>query len=276
MSERALKYLRSRTREKDGMAVVPFLACREAARESGIAQRVAEALALENGICYVRNIGTFGMAGQAKLLRSHAAVAGCGGLGGWIIEILARAGVGELTVFDGDVFDDGNLNRQLLAEEFLLGQPKAEAAVRRARAINGAIAVNAYCLRLNGENATELLRGCGVVIDALDGNSSRRDVFLCCRGLGLPFVHGAIGGTFGQVGVFYPEDSPPWLDVDFPDWGVEAEAGSPSFTPPLVASLQCAEAVKLLAGLEGGLRGALLWFDMGGNDMQKIRMGGEK
>jgi len=273
---KALDFLRERAVEKNGALIVPFFACREAARESGITPREAEALALENGICpsrYERNVGAIGMEGQAKLLRSRAAVVGCGGLGGWVIEILARSGVGELVVFDGDVFEDGNLNRQMLADEENIGTSKAEAAAKRVESVNGAVSISAFSKRLDGTNAAALLSGCGVVVDATDSNSARREIFKVCRELGIPFIHGAIGGFFGQTGVFFPEDEPHWLVDEASDEGAELETGCPAFTPPFIASLQAAEAVKLLAGLDCQANGTLLWFDIGRYDMQKIKMG---
>lgn len=276
MPRKMLEFLVSVSVIRNGRSVVPLAACREAARKYGVTPGEAELAALENGICpsrYERNIGTFGMEGQAALLRSRAAVAGCGGLGGFAAELLARAGVGELALFDGDSFDESNLNRQLLATEDNLGTPKAAAAADRVRAVNGAVRAFPHMVRLTADNAGELLAGCGVVVDALDSNSSRRDVFNACTGLGIPLVHGAIGGFFGQVGVFYPGDRPFWAAEDAPDSGVERETGNPPFTPALVASLQAAEAIKILAGLEGQLRDILLWFDIKRYDMQNIKMG---
>jgi len=90
--------------QKGETRIVPWIVCREAALEAGIPPRQAEIWACENGICpsrYERSIGTLGLDGQARLLSSRAAVIGCGGLGGWIVEILARAGVGEMVVVMG-------------------------------------------------------------------------------------------------------------------------------------------------------------------------------
>ena len=98
----AVEYMRKRSAGRGG-AVVSLQVCREAAALSGLSMRETEISALRGGMCpsrYERTIGTFGLEGQAKLLESCAAVAGCGGLGGWITEILARAGVGRLILID--------------------------------------------------------------------------------------------------------------------------------------------------------------------------------
>lgn len=257
-------------------ALIPFLKCRALAAECGLSAGEGEALALENGVCpsrYQRSIGTFGMEGQAKLLRSRAAVIGCGGLGGWIIEILARAGVGEIVLADGDVFSENNLNRQLYSCESNIGFSKAQAAANRITHVNGAVVpmpVNSY---LDEENAADILKGCAVAIDALDSLSARRIVFSSCASLGIPFVHGAVGGCYAQCAVFYPGDKSIWRKTDGMERGVEAEVGNPPFTPPFAAALEAAEALKIMAGMqESGLSHTLLYYDLGKCTLQKIKI----
>lgn len=279
MSAEALNFIKAGAVNSGGRLTAQLSVCRAAARAGGIAALEAEILALENGICpsrYERNIGTIGLSGQVKLLRSSVAVVGCGGLGGWVVEMLARAGVGALALFDGDVFDESNLNRQLFANEENIGMSKADAAAERVKMVNSTITARAYQRRLTSANALNLLSNCGVdvVVDALDNNSSRHAVFMACRELGVPFVHGAVGGFFSQVGVCYPEDNPPWLEEETPDKGVETETGTPPFTPPFVAALQVAETVKILVGLKGQLRGELLWFDLKRHDRKIIKLTG--
>lgn len=274
--EKALELLKSKTVSKNGILTVPFFFCREVARECGISYRDSEIIALKSGICpsrYERNIGTLGMDGQARLLESRVAVAGCGGLGGWIIEMLARAGVGEIVMADGDTFDDNNLNRQLFSSEENVGMPKAEAAARRVTEINAAVTAYPKVMFINEKNGTDLFKGCSVVVDALDSNSARKTVFNICRELGVPFVHGAIAGFYAQAGVFYPNDNPLWESEDVPDKGIENETGNPTFTPAFIGSIEVSETIKILAGIgNNSMRGMLLWFNLRQFDMQKIRI----
>jgi molybdopterin/thiamine biosynthesis adenylyltransferase len=270
-----IEILRSNSKLIGKVKIIPFLTCRSIALDFGMKPRDVEITALKNGICpsrYQRNIGTIGISGQIKLLSSRAAVIGCGGLGGWIIEMLARAGVGELVMVDPDVFDDNNLNRQLFSTEINIGKPKALAAADRVATVNSAVETFASVVFLDEKNGREILEGSSVVIDALDNNNSRRNASIICRELGIPFVHGAIGGMFGQVGVFYPGDSPLWENDDVPDKGVETETGNPSFTPAFIASLQVSEAIKVLSVPEIGLKGELLWFDLTNLELQRIRI----
>lgn len=267
--------LRIYSEDSGGIKVISFQTCRKIASELGLKPRDVEVTALKNGICpsrYQRNIGTIGINGQIKLLGSRAAVIGCGGLGGWIIEMLARCGVGEIVMVDPDVFDDNNLNRQLFCSEGNIGKSKALAAAERVAEVNSAVDTFAHVTFLDENNGRELLEGSSVVIDALDNNRSRRNAFIICRELGIPFVHGAIGGMFGQVGVFYPSDRPLWESEDVPDKGVETETGNPPFTPAFVASLEVSEAIKILSDAENGLKGELVWFDMADIGSQRIRI----
>ena len=267
--------LQINSKDRGGIKVIPFLTCRRFASELGLKPRDVEITALKNGICpsrYQRNIGTIGIQGQIKLLGSRAAVIGCGGLGGWIIEMLARAGVGEIVMIDPDVFDDNNLNRQLFSTEGNIGKSKALAAADRVASVNSVVDTFAWVTFLDEKNGRELLEGSSVVIDALDNNRSRRNASIVCRELGIPFVHGAIGGMFGQIGVFYPGDRPLWENDDVPDKGVETETGNPSFTPAFIASLEVSEAIKILAATGKGLKGELLWFDMTDLGSQRIRI----
>lgn len=270
-----IEILRINSEHKKGVKIIPFLTCRVLASDFGMRPREVEIIALENGICpsrYLGNVGTIGISGQAKLLRSRAAVIGCGGLGGWIIEMLARAGVGEIVMIDHDFFDDSNLNRQLFSTEENVGKPKALAAAERVATVNGAVETFPGVTFLDENNGRELLEGSSVVIDALDNNSSRRNVFMVCREMGIPFVHGAIGGMFGQVGVFYPCDDPLWKNDDVPDKGIETETGNPPFTPAFIASLEVSESIKILTASERGLKGELLWFDLSDVELQRIKI----
>ena len=146
---------------------------------------------------YLRNAGTIGVAGQLRLLRAKVAVIGAGGLGGHVIELLARQGVGCLLVMDGDCFTRHNLNRQILATEENLGQNKAVAAAARVAAINPDVEVIAVPELLTSTNGSRWLAGSDVIVDALDSLNSRRILFQAAQTLAIPVVHGASFDFFG-------------------------------------------------------------------------------
>ncbi len=254
---------------------VSWKTCRELALRYEVPLREVEAWACRQGICpsrYERSTGTLGLEGQARLLSSTAAVVGCGGLGGLIVDLLARSGVGKLVLVDDDVFTDNNLNRQLLSEESLIGSRKVDAAAAHVASVNGAVETVPVAERLTEGNARSMLFGCDIAMDGLDNNSSREILRRTCRDLGIPMVHGAIGGFWGQATVLYPEDNAPWEATGGTEKGVETRLGNPPFTPAFIASIEAAEAIRFLAGVGKPLRD-LLWCDLGQHDYFRIRLG---
>jgi len=230
-----------------------------------------ELAALRQGIIperYQRSIGTLGLKGQSKLLQSAVGVVGAGGLGGFVLELLTRMGIGKLIVVDGDSFADSNLNRQLFAGENDLGRSKAETAASRIAAVNSATEVEAYHLIGDADNLPALFKGCDLVIDCLDNLPSRFALEKVCGQLGLILIHGAIAGFLGQIAVIRPDK--PLLEAIYGPIsesgitkGVEVQLGNPAATPAMLASWQASEAVKILAGLEGVLAAnKLLIVDM--------------
>jgi molybdopterin/thiamine biosynthesis adenylyltransferase len=213
---------------------------------------------------YQRNRTTLSTADQLTLFRSRVAVIGCGGLGGYVIEQLARLGVGQLILIDPDIFEEHNLNRQLLALPANLGQAKVDVAQKRVAAINPAVTVTAYRDALGAVNGVALLAGAQVAVDALDTIQIRLELADVCNGLGIPLVHGAIGGWYGQVTTQLPGDQT--LQKIYHNWiegkGVEQQLGNPAFTPAVVASLEVAEACKVLLGTDNVLRNRLLTIDL--------------
>lgn len=246
----------------------------------GLTRRELEIAALEAGVIpdrYQRNLGTIGIAGQIKLLRARAGIVGAGGLGGFAVELLARCGVGRLTVIDSDSFDTTNLNRQLYALEGGLRLNKAAAAAHRVEGINGAVEVTAHRCRGDSGNLPRLLQGSDLVLDCLDNLQTRFSLEEACQKLKIPLVHGAIAGFMGQVAVIRP--GRPLLaaiygrqTAQIPDRGVETNFGNPSFTPAVVAAWQAAEAVKLLAGLGASLDDTLLLIDLFSGETTRLAL----
>lgn len=233
----------------------------------GLTRLDAEMAVLERGIMprrYLRNYGLVGLDGQLSLLHSLVAVIGLGGLGGYIVEGLARMGVGRLVLVDGDVFCDHNLNRQLFSEEKNMGRSKAEVAAERVAEINGAVQVTTWAVYAGRDNLGEILCDVDVVVDALDRLPTRLVLQDAAAAAGVPLVHGAIAGGMGQVMTILPGDV--GLDALYdrdhvPERGAEASLGSPAASPMLVGAWQVHEVVKLLTGRGQLLRGRMLFID---------------
>lgn len=220
---------------------------------------------------YERNGTTVTPEEHESLMKKSVLVAGCGGLGGYIIEMLARIGIGRITAVDPDLFDETNLNRQLLSEELLLGTFKANAAAERVECINSEVEVFPILDRIDGENAGTLLKGHDLVIDAMDNIPGRFALQEGAEKLNIPLVHGAISGWYGQVTVIMPQDR--FFDRIYPERErtvVDTTMGNPSFSPAVIAGFQVAEAIKVLTGKGELIRNKMLFVDMLNNQFQMI------
>ncbi|MBQ6273133.1 MAG: HesA/MoeB/ThiF family protein [Oscillospiraceae bacterium] len=197
---------------------------------------------------YIRNLGALTEAECALLREKTVLVAGCGGLGGYLIEMLLRLGLGEIRAADGDCFEASNLNRQLLSAPGLLGKSKAEAAAERAALVNPEVRFVAVPEFVTEENADRLIRGCDAVLDALDNIPSRTMLAKKCAEAGIPLIHGAICGWSAQAAIALPGDG--LIEQIYRSGAALKSKASLSFTPPFCAALQTALCVRLLAGRE--------------------------
>ncbi len=237
-------------------------------RKQNISTKQIEIIALENQIVperYIKNIGTIGIQGQLKLLQSRVAVIGLGGLGSFLIELLARMGIGELFLADGDVFVENNLNRQLLMNEKSIGNFKANIAKKRLKTVNSAVVVDIFRGFLDYENAPLLLEACNVIADGLDNIKDRYMLQSIGKTLNIPYVYGSVAGFFGQVCSIFPGDDSISLiyGMDTPsiNHGVEVEIGNLPATVATIAALQTQEIVKILTNTGKPLRKKLLIID---------------
>lgn len=220
---------------------------------------------------YLRNIPAL-TEEECRLLRSkRVLIVGCGGLGGNLISIFARIGVGNLRIVDGDVFEATNLNRQLFSEMPVLGQNKASVAAQRVARINPEITVDVVEDFLTEENASDLLRGCDIVVDALDNIPGRRLLAAACEKAGLPLVYGAISGWVAQWALSIPGDK--LVEKLYPEDTVVRDKSVLSFTPALCASMQAALCVKYLAGRPVET-GKIYYFDLLNQEFETIPMAG--
>lgn len=206
-----------------------------------------------------------------KLKNHKVCVIGCGGLGGYVIEMLGRIGVGFITAVDGDVFQESNLNRQILSDAHSLGKSKSIAAKERMMNVNPLIEVNCINKLLTKENYPEILKGHDVIVDALDSIDARLMLQDACEELNIPLISGAIAGWYGHVTTIYPGDRT--LNIVYGNKigkGVEAKLGNPSFTPALVASIEVSEVIKVLIGRGELLRKRILFIDTLNQDYEVI------
>lgn len=262
-------------RERTEGDLVPWRYQVETAERFALTLAEAEGTILEMGLLparYQRNREMLTTQQQFRLFRSTVAVIGCGGLGGYIIEELARLGVGTIIAIDPDIFVEHNLNRQLLSSPGQLGQGKVEAAAARVAEINPAVTLVPLKETFTRDNGSELLRDARVAVDALDSISARLELAEVCEALNIPFVHGAIGGWYGQVFTQLPgETTLQTLYAGREDGtGIEKRLGNPSFTPAVIASLEVAETCKILLGVGRQGKGRKLTINLLDMEVEEI------
>lgn len=194
--------------------------------------------------------------GQQRIRGATAAIVGCGALGSYQAEALARAGIGRLVLIDRDYVDISNLQRQWLYDESdaLHEVPKAIAAGRRLNRLNSDVAVTAQVSDLTPSNAEELLEGCGIILDGTDNFETRYLLNDISVKTGVPWIYGAALGSYGVtmpvvpgrgpcLACVYPEP-PPGLQATCDIDGILAS------TTTCVGALQVASALRLICGWE--------------------------
>jgi molybdopterin-synthase adenylyltransferase len=253
---------------KKKMRVIDFKVVRFIASQKKIPLLEVEISCLEQNIVptrYLRNIGTVGIEGQLKLLRSTVVVCGAGGLGGTIIELLARQGAGHLVIIDNDKFAENNLNRQIIATESDLNKSKVKVAAARVKKINSAVVVSAFYKTINSGNIKKLIINASVVLDGLDNLKTRRIAARACDELKIPFVHGAIAGFSGQLMTILPGDNGLnaicGLSTAEDECGIETYTGNPAATPAVIAAWEVQEAIKIITGIGNPIRNRLIFLD---------------
>ena len=201
---------------------------------------------------------------QERFKNAKITVIGCGGIGGQTIEMLARMGVGELVLVDKDAFDLSNLNRQTLASISDLGLAKSTVAAEKVRLINPYVKVTTYNEHVDLDNIEKVIDDSDIVIDALDNILTRVIVSRTAKKKEIPYVHGAIHGTLGQITVFQPHcDEKNEKMFNLPSFGKKltedvindlknVTSGVPPVigpTPNLIGCLESFEAYKIITGI---------------------------
>jgi adenylyltransferase/sulfurtransferase len=230
-----------------------------------------------------RILPEIGDAGQDRLAGSHAVVVGCGALGSFQAQLLARAGVGRLTVIDRDFVERGNLQRQILftdadAETAI---PKATAAERALAAINPDIEVRGIVDDLRAGTAEDLLAGADVLCDGTDNFETRYLINDWAVRESVAWVYGGVIGTGGLVMPIVPGETA-CLACVFetpPETGslpTCETAGVLGAAVAVVAGVQTTETMKLLVGARDRLLDGLLRYDAWEAAFTQVRTGGPR
>ncbi|MCG8551490.1 MAG: ThiF family adenylyltransferase [Desulfobacterales bacterium] len=222
---------------------------------------------MEKGIVplrYLRNMPSITLKEQITLHASRVAVVGSGGLGGHVTAGLCRLGIGVLHIFDPDVFDETNLNRQAFSAQNTLGKPKVEVIRECCRRINPAVQVTAHQIAVADQNQHPLFADVQVIVDALDTPGDRLTLAAIAGKCRLPLVHGTVAGFGGRVMVIHPRDGRMEMLYGGREEACSAELllGTPILSPVLISSFQMKAVLNLLLGRHQSREGRMVFVDM--------------
>jgi len=216
-----------------------------------------------------------GEEGQIKLSKSSVTIVGCGALGNTIANNLVRAGIGQIQIIDRDIVEMSNIQRQSLFDEKDIGLPKAWVAVKKLRKVNSKIKINPVVEDLNNTNIEDIIDGADLVIDGTDNMETRFLINDACIKHKIPWIYGGAIGTHGMSMNIIPSSTPCFRCVfpKLPNAGALPTcdtAGVLNTIPPIIASIESTEALKILLGKT--INNKLLTYDVWTHDFQSIKI----
>ncbi len=209
--------------------------------------------------------------GQRKISESAAIIVGVGGTGSAIAEILARMGVGKITIMDDDRVEISNLNRQSLYTEEDVGEYKVSAAKGHLEEINSDVEIVAINNRLESKNASFHFPGNDVILDGTDNYGSRGIINEFSVKLGIPWVFSAVEGYYGYVKAIIPGKTSCLSCIGYPLEGESIPCTQTGVLPSAVhtvSSLASTIALKIILGIEE--KGELIFIDAWKQSIQKL------
>ncbi len=198
---------------------------------------------------YLRNIGTIGEEGQRILNNKKVLIIGLGGLGGFVVEGLARMGIKTIGICDYDSFDESNLNRQLLSQENTIGKKKVITAYERIKNIDSTIEIKKYEKAFPSKQIIDDIKNYDLIVDCLDSIKTRIQLENISLYYNKKIIYGAVGGYYGSIGVICKENNlmekMKFKDNEENNF-IEKEMGNPFSIVGVVSSLQVQLAIMVL------------------------------
>jgi len=200
-----------------------------------------------------RILPEIGEKGQERLAQAKVLIAGCGALGTNLADLIARAGVGRITVVDPDRVELSNLQRQALMREADLGRPKAEVVAEALAAINSSSEVNYKISKIEARNVERLIERCDLVLDGFDNLGARYLLNDACVKHNIPWIFATVAATYGMTMPVLPREGP-CLRCLFPDLVPDEvvltarNVGIINTIPRAIAAIETTQALKVLVG----------------------------
>lgn len=247
----------------EAVLVAPHAAVRDISRKLGLDLHCVEREVFSAGAVperYVRNMSTFTAEQQRRIFQSKVVMVGLGGLGGHLLEALARAGVGHIVACDGDVFEPSNLNRQRLAVESSLSSKKSEAAFEMVREVNPAVFLDVRSKYIE-DDFESFVSGADLVADCLGGLTYRAMLKDAAAKEKITMVTASVAGWAGVVSTVFPGGNSP-SDFFGSSDGLEEDLGTQVPAILTAVGLQAGEILKILSGQDAGLKDKAMMFDL--------------
>lgn len=211
---------------------------------------------------YTRHLNLLGPEGQEKLLKAKVLLAGVGGLGSSVLQLLIRLGFGEIHIYDDGILDLPDLNRQIIYDMNDLGKPKVTLATEKMQRVNPEITIVPHKERLTNDTNSPKVN---LVMDCLDNFNSRLVLEKLFWEKGIPIVHAGIVQYFGQATTLIPGETGNYTDLFGQDISALDDGMLKDVYPPAVmnlASIQVSEAVKLICSFGDLLANKILTVDL--------------
>ena len=215
--------------------------------------------------------------GQQKLLKARIIVIGAGGLGCPILQYLVAAGIGQIDLYDDDVVELSNLQRQILFTTDDIGKPKATIAAQKLSALNPDTTINTFLKRVNTPTDIDDLASANLLIEGVDNFSTRFLLNKACLEARTPFLSAAIGRFDGQLCLFtaFEKDQPcyqcfvPEIPPDAADCETQGMLGA---VPGIIGAMAASEALKLVTGFIPSRAGSMVLLDGHTNNTRVVKL----
>ncbi|WP_340024222.1 ThiF family adenylyltransferase [Paenibacillus sp. FSL K6-1096] len=216
-----------------------------------------------------------GPEGQKRLKQAKVLVIGAGGIGSPLLLYLAAAGIGHISIYDHDVLELTNMNRQIIHDSANAGVPKVQSAEQTLKRLNPELTYELHAERLTRETALVVVPQYDIVVNAVDNLDTRYMLNDVCVELRKPLVEGSIFHFEGQVMFISPDEDSACYRCVYPEPlepPKKQEFGVIGVTPGIVGTLQAAEVIKYVAGIGKSLKNRMIYFDLLSAKVREIEL----